>query len=76
MVTYRLDGLVLIAKIRCDGCCAYGDFEVSVIEKISVSESSQLRQMAQGAGWTHFLPLGQSGARDLCPKCFTLPPEG
>jgi hypothetical protein len=35
-----------------------------------------LRELAQQAGWTEILPLGQPRSRDLCPACFTLPPEG
>jgi hypothetical protein len=36
-----------------------------------------LRNLAQKAGWLHILGIGQEdGPKDLCPRCFTLPPEG
>jgi hypothetical protein len=40
------------------------------------SAIAALRNMAQEASWAEILPIGQPRSRDLCPACFTLPPEG
>ncbi len=67
------------ARLCCDVCCA-SFLYVLLLDRPrypTTDEQRQLRELAQQAGWM-FVLVSADGQppRDLCPGCFTLPPEG
>jgi hypothetical protein len=44
--------------------------------KAILQNAKLLRELAQQAGWAYVLPIGPDAGKDLCNKCFQLPPEG
>jgi hypothetical protein len=66
-----------LAHLECDVCgeeLRYG-IAIAGIEVPSGAVHSNLREQAQKAGWTAVLGRGGAAWRDLCPECFTMPPE-
>ena len=78
-------------RIRCDVCAATFLYvttlesamparpntpDQSALAFLEVANAiGQLRELADQAGWTYILPVARPEA-DLCPDCYTLPPEG
>jgi hypothetical protein len=79
------------AMLKCDKCgrelldqsidiqisvfCAHLDLELG--QEPTDEQRRELRQIAQDAGWSFMLAdVWGNMCRDLCPTCFTLPPEG
>ena len=67
-----------IARLECDRCHATFPFFV-VLEHHELPTAAQrttLRDLAQHGRWFHILPTPPQPERDLCPGCYTMPPEG
>jgi hypothetical protein len=62
--------------LRCDCCGRYFCYPLDVEGMPELEHAERLRDLAQRANWAHILPIGQPQAKDLCPTCFRMPPEG
>jgi hypothetical protein len=68
-----------LAKLECDSCGNHLGYSIAIEGQggANIAQREKLREEAQQAGWTFILVSVRSDApRDLCPNCFTLPPEG
>jgi len=68
----------MLAKLECDVCGDHMSYAIHVVGTTlaSVPQRAKLRDEAQKAGWCYVLGTRLGPARDLCPHCYTLPPEG
>jgi hypothetical protein len=66
------------AHLECDNCRYALEFVVRIPPEPAdtIAERSALRHQAQHRGWTYLLLGLANDKHDLCPRCFTLPPEG
>jgi hypothetical protein len=67
-----------LAKLECEMCGDHLLYAIAVVGPpvVSVAQRAKLRDEAQKAGWSYWLGNRLGPARDLCPHCYTLPPEG
>jgi hypothetical protein len=65
-----------IARLECDVCGVELPRGIALLdtEAPNAGLRSNLREQGQRAGWTGLL-RGSGDWRDLCPDCFTMPPE-